>query len=93
LIAWWLRRRGGRHLDEQVVFDCSSEERSLVCGPDLEKTGRVLAWIGATIKAEEIEVGMPLQVVPRIFEESEEIKVYYTSEQPGTTWSKGDSAR
>ena len=31
---------------------------------------------------------MELQVVPRIFEELEEIKVYYSLEKPGTTWSK-----
>ncbi|MHC4787505.1 MAG: Zn-ribbon domain-containing OB-fold protein, partial [Planctomycetota bacterium] len=33
---------------------------------DLEETGRVLAWIGDTVKEEEIEIGMPLQVVPQI---------------------------
>ena len=60
---------------------------------DLEETGRVLAWIGDTVKEQEIEIGMPLQVVPRIFDEREEIKVYYSLEKPGTTWSKGDSAR
>ena len=60
---------------------------------DLEETGRVLAWIGDTVKEEEIAIGMPLQVVPRIFEELKEIKVYYSLEKPGTTWAKGDSAR
>lgn len=60
---------------------------------DLQETGRLLAWIGDTIKEQEIEIGMPLQVVPRIFDEREEIKVYYSLEKPGTTWSKGDSAR
>ena len=60
---------------------------------DLDETGRLLAWIGDTIKEEEIEIGMPLQVVPKIFEELEEIKVYYSLEKPGTTWAKGDSAR
>ena len=60
---------------------------------DLEETGRLLAWIGDTVKEEEIRIGMPLQVVPQIFEETEQIKVYYTLEQPGTTWSKGHSAR
>jgi uncharacterized OB-fold protein len=60
---------------------------------DLEETGRVLAWIGDTVKEEEIEIGMPLQVVPRVFEELREIKVYYSLEKPGTTWAKGDSAR
>jgi uncharacterized OB-fold protein len=55
---------------------------------DLEEGGRILAWIGDTINEEEIEIGMELQVVPRIFEELEEIKVYYSLEKPGTTWSK-----
>lgn len=59
---------------------------------DLEETGRLLAWIGDSIKAEEIEIGMDVQVVPQIFEELEEIKVYYSLEKPGTTWSKSQSA-
>lgn len=60
---------------------------------DLEETGRLLAWLGDTIPEDEIEIGMPLQVVPRIFEEIEDLKVYYSLERPGTAWSKGDSAR
>ena len=59
---------------------------------DLEETGRLLAWFGESIDTEEIAIGMPVQVVPRIFEELEQIKVYYTLETPGTTWSKADSA-
>jgi uncharacterized OB-fold protein len=55
---------------------------------DLEEGGKALAWIGDSIYEDEIEIGMELQVVPRIFEELEEIKVYYSLEQPGTTWSK-----
>jgi len=55
---------------------------------DLEEGGRLLAWIGETIKDDEVEIGMAIQVVPRIFEEVEEIKVYYSLEKPGTTWSK-----
>lgn len=58
---------------------------------DLEETGRVLAWLGDTIKEEEIEIGMQLQVVPQIFEELEDIKVYYSLEKPGSTWSKSKS--
>lgn len=58
---------------------------------DLEETGRLLAWFGDTLPKDEIKIGMALQVVPRIFEELEEIKVYYSLEQPGTTWSKTDS--
>jgi len=39
---------------------------------DLEEGGRLLAWIGDTI--DEVEIGMPVQVVPRIFEEVEDIQ-------------------
>jgi hypothetical protein len=35
---------------------------------------------------------MPVQVVPRIFEEVEDIRVYYTVEKPGTTWGKAPQA-
>jgi hypothetical protein len=59
---------------------------------DLKETGRLLAWFGETISEDEITIGMELQVVPRIFEELEEIKVYYSLEKPGTTWSKADSS-
>ena len=55
---------------------------------DLEEGGRLLAWIGETIADDEIEIGMDLQVVPRIFEEVEEIKVFYSLEKPGTAWTK-----
>jgi uncharacterized OB-fold protein len=55
---------------------------------DLEEGGRLLAWFGETIAPESIAIGMEVQVVPRIFEEREEIKVYYALEEPGTTWSK-----
>jgi len=58
---------------------------------DLKEGGRLLAWIGETIKEDEIKIGMKLQVVPQIFEELEEIKVYYSLEKPGTTWSMGSS--
>jgi uncharacterized OB-fold protein len=59
---------------------------------DLKETGRLLAWFGETIRESEIAIGMPVQVVPRIFEEIEKIKVYYTLEVPGTTWAKTRSA-
>jgi uncharacterized OB-fold protein len=55
---------------------------------DLEEGGRLLAWIGETLPLTELVLEMPVQVVPRIFEELEEIKVYYTLERPGTTWGK-----
>lgn len=59
---------------------------------DLEEGGRALAWIGETIEEDEIKIGMKLQVVPQIFEELEDIKVYYSLEKPGTTWAVTDSA-
>jgi len=58
---------------------------------DLKETGRLLAWFGETIAEQDIRIGMPVQVVPRMFEESEEIKVHYTLERPGTTWVKSAS--
>ena len=57
---------------------------------DLEETGRLLANFGDTIDPEEIAIDMPVQVVPRMFEEFESIKVHYTLEKPGTTWVKTD---
>ena len=60
---------------------------------DLEDGGRLLAWTGETIPADEVSIGMEVQVVPRIFEEVEPIKVYYTVEKPGTTWSKAASSK
>jgi uncharacterized OB-fold protein len=59
---------------------------------DLEEGGRLLAWTGETIPQDDVKVGMEVQVVPRIFEEVEPIKVYYTLERPGTTWGKAPSA-
>ena len=55
---------------------------------DLVEGGRLLAWIGDTIPEAKIKVGMKVQTVPRIFDELEEIKVYYTIEAAGTTWGK-----
>jgi len=55
---------------------------------DLEEGGRALAWFGDTVNEDEIEIGMELQVVPQIFDEDPDIKVYYSLEKPGTTWSK-----
>jgi hypothetical protein len=55
---------------------------------DLEETGRLLAWFGESIPETQIRIGMEIQVVPRIFEEIEEIKVYYSLEKPGTTWGR-----
>ena len=55
---------------------------------DLEETGRLLAGFGESIDPGEIAIDMPLQVVPRLCEESESIKVHYTLEKPGSTWVK-----
>ena len=55
---------------------------------DLDDGGKALAWFGETIGEDDIRIGMELQVVPRIFEELEDIKVYYSLERPGTAWSK-----
>lgn len=55
---------------------------------DLEETGRLLAWFGESIPEDAIRIGMDVQVVPRLFEELEEIKVHYTLERPGTRWGK-----
>jgi len=55
---------------------------------DLEEGGRLLAWLGDSIATDDIEIGMAVQVVPKIFDEIEQIKVYYTVEETGTTWGK-----
>ena len=55
---------------------------------ELDDGGRALGWFGDTIAPDEVAIGMEVQVVPRIFEETEDIRVYYTVEKPGTRWSK-----
>ena len=55
---------------------------------DLAEGGRLLAWFGESIQEDEIKIDMELQVVPQIFEELEEIKVFYSLEKPGTTWAR-----
>jgi uncharacterized protein len=55
---------------------------------ELADGGRLVAWFGDTIPEKDIRIGMELQVVPRVFEDLEPIKVYYTLEIPGTTWGK-----
>jgi len=55
---------------------------------DLKEGGRLVAWIGESIPESAIEIGMELQVVPRVFDELPNIKLYYTLEVPGTTWIK-----
>ena len=47
---------------------------------DLKEGGRLIAWT-KDISDKEIKIGMPVKIVPRIFEETEEIKLYYTIEK------------
>ena len=58
---------------------------------DLEEGGRLLAWVGESIQKDDVAIGMDVQVVPQIFEEMPEIKVYYSLEVPGTTWPRTHS--
>ena len=55
---------------------------------DLEGGGRLLGWTGDTLDKDNLTIGDEVQVVPRIFGESADIKVYYTVEKPGTSWKK-----
>ena len=54
---------------------------------ELEEGGRLVGWLG-DIDPKDVEIGMEVQVVPRIFGETPNIQVYYTIEKPGTTWNK-----
>ena len=47
---------------------------------DLPEGGRLCGWL-KDIPEDEIKIGMPLKVIPRIFEDIPEIKVYYTLER------------
>ncbi len=83
--------RGTLHTFSKIIAAPTGFEESApytVGLVDLEEGGRALAWIGDSIDETEIKIGMELQVVPRILEESEEIKVFYSLEKPGTKWSK-----
>lgn len=55
---------------------------------DLVEGGRLLGWLGQGIPVENLRIGMEVQVVPRAFEETEEIKLYLSIEPPGTKWHK-----
>lgn len=48
---------------------------------DLKEGGRLLSWV-KDIPDSEIKIGMRVKIVPRIFEEIQEIKLYYTIEKP-----------
>lgn len=60
---------------------------------DLVEGGRLLAPFGESVTTGELEIGMPLQAVPRIYEEMADIHVYYSLERPGTTWVKSPETR
>lgn len=49
---------------------------------DLEEGGRALAWIGASVPEDSLAVGMALRLVPRLYENVEDIRVDYTLESP-----------
>ncbi len=83
--------RGTLHTHTTIVAAPTGFERYApytVGVVDLEEGGRALAWFGETIPEGEIAIGMKLQLVPRIEEELEEIRVSYSLERPGTAWSK-----
>jgi hypothetical protein len=55
---------------------------------DLEEGGRALAELGGSLAPAEVRIGLEVQLVPRLVEESEDIHVIYTIERAGATWSK-----
>ncbi len=55
---------------------------------ELEGGGRALGWLGDSIPEKEMAIGMEVQLVPRIAEDTEDIRVHYTVEAAGTTWQK-----
>lgn len=55
---------------------------------DLEEGGRVLAWFGDAIAERDVAIGMPVQVVPHVLDDPEDIHVVCTIEPAGTTWLK-----
>jgi uncharacterized OB-fold protein len=55
---------------------------------ELEEGGRLMGWRGKTLTDDELEIGMPVQVVPEIYGETENIHLLLKVEKPGTTWHK-----
>lgn len=49
---------------------------------ELEDGGRALAPIGASVPEDALAMGMELRLVPRVHEETEDIRVDYTLERP-----------
>ena len=54
---------------------------------DLDDGGRALAWFGASVPEDLLRVGLELQLVPRLHEDIEEIRVDYTLESPAPAGS------
>ena len=52
-----------------IGFD--DEAPNTVVVVDVEEGGRLLAWLGDTIPVDDLEIGMDVQVVPRVFEDIE----------------------
>ena len=50
---------------------------------DLDAGGSALAWIGPTVPRASLAIGMTLELVPALREDSEEIHVFYRLELPG----------
>lgn len=49
---------------------------------ELEDGGRALAPLGASVPEESLAMGMELRLVPRVHEETEDLRVDYTLERP-----------
>lgn len=49
---------------------------------ELEGGGRALAPLGASVSEDALEIGMELRLVPRLHEETEDLRVDYTLERP-----------
>ena len=80
------RGRGGAIAAAPTGFDDAAPYT--VTAVDLEEGGRLVAWLGDSIQPGDVEIGMEIQVVPQVHGSSEDIKVDYTIERPGTTWGK-----
>ncbi len=55
---------------------------------ELEEGGRLVGWLGETLDPDTITIGDEVQVVPRVWEEGEQVKLLLYVETPGTTWHK-----
>lgn len=58
---------------------------------DLDEGGRALAWIGARVPPDELRVGLGMELVPRLHEEYEDIRVDYTLELPAAPGGANDA--